>query len=80
MQKDERPDVGEQRPVAPGGIRDRQVVMLAAAVVAVVLGLQLLSTFVPAIGDALGLAPVLIGALIVVTLLVLARALRPPAE
>jgi len=65
---------------APPGqprIRDRHVVLVAAALVAVVLGLQLLSTFVPAVGDFLGLAPVLIGALIVVTLVVLARALRP---
>lgn len=60
-----------------GGIRDRHVVLVASAVVAIVLGLRLLSTFVPAVGDFLGLAPVLIGALIVATLIVLARALRP---
>ncbi len=58
-------------------VRDRHVVLVAAAVVAVVLGLQLLSAVVPAVGDFLGLAPVLIGALIVITLVVLARALRP---
>ena len=69
--------MGDRRPRARGGIRDRHVVLVASAVVAMVLGLQLLSTFVPAVGDFLGLAPVLIGALVVVTLVVLARALRP---
>jgi hypothetical protein len=64
-------------PAGPGGIRDRHVVLLAAAVVAVVLGLQVLSSLVPAVGDFLGLAPVLIGALVLVTLVVLVRALRP---
>jgi Ca2+/H+ antiporter len=67
----------DEGPTDPARVRDRQVVLLAAVVVVVVLGLQLLSTFVPAVGDVLGLAPVLIGALIVVTLVVLARALRP---
>ena len=69
--------MGDQPRRARGGIRDRHVVLVAGAVVAIVLGLQLLSTFVPAVGDLLGLAPVLIGALVVVTLVVLARALRP---
>jgi polyferredoxin len=69
--------VSDDVPADAPRVRDRQVVLVAAAVVAVVLGLQLLSAFVPAIGDVLGLAPVLIGALIVITLVVLVRALRP---
>jgi hypothetical protein len=58
-------------------IRDRHVLLLATAIVAAVLGLQALSIFVPAIGEVVGLAPVLIGALIIVTVVVLGRALRP---
>ncbi|MDQ3938422.1 MAG: hypothetical protein M3253_07050 [Chloroflexota bacterium] len=67
------------RPSEGRSVRDRQVVLVAAAVAAVVLGLQAASALVPAVGEALGLAPVLIGALVIVTLVVLARALRPPA-
>jgi hypothetical protein len=52
------------------------VVLAAALVVAVVLGLQLLSALVPGVDDALGLAPLLIVALIAVTTIVLLRALR----
>jgi hypothetical protein len=70
--KDGEPS-GERR------IRDRQVVLLAAGVVAAVLGLNVLSVMVPAVGDALGFAPLLIGVLVVATLIVLARALRPPS-
>lgn len=70
--------MSDRQPPQQPRIRDRQVVLAASAVVAAVLALQLLSTFVPAIGELVGLAPVLIGALIVVTLVVLARALRPP--
>ena len=73
--------MGNEQPTqAPAPIRDRHVVLLAAAVVAIVLGLQVLSSLVPAVGNFLGLAPVLIGGLIVVTLVVLARALRPRRE
>lgn len=70
-------DSGPGRP----RIRDRHVVLVAAAVVAAVLGLQVMSVFVPALRDALALAPLLIGVLVIVTLVVLARALsarRPP--
>ncbi|HUG48395.1 MAG TPA: hypothetical protein VMP67_08290 [Candidatus Limnocylindria bacterium] len=58
-------------------VRDRQVLYIALAVVVFVIGLQLVSALVPAVGQVLGFAPVLIGALIVVTIFVLARALRP---
>jgi hypothetical protein len=72
-------DGRDARPPPARRVRDRDVVVLAAGVAAVVLWLQLLSALVPAVADTLGLAPVLIGALIIVTLVVLARALRPPA-
>jgi polyferredoxin len=68
------------RPSAPRQARDRQVVLVAAAIVAAVLGLQLISALVPAVGDVLGLAPILIGTLVLVTLVVLVRAVRPPAS
>jgi hypothetical protein len=55
----------------------RYVVLAAAAVVGVVLALQVLSTFVPAVGDFIGLGPVIIVVLVIVTLVVLAGALRP---
>ena len=58
-------------------IGGRQVVLVAAAVVAVVLGAQLVSLLVPAVGEVLGLWPLLIVVLVVVTALVLAGTLRP---
>jgi hypothetical protein len=63
------------------GVRDRDVVLVAAAVVAAVLALLALSVYVPAFGDVLALAPVLIVALVAITIVVLVRALRrgPPA-
>lgn len=61
-----------------GPVRDRHVLLVAAAVVALVLGLLLLSAIVPPLGDALALAPVLIVALVLVTAAVLVRALRRP--
>lgn len=64
---------------APRRVRDRDVVLLATAVVALVLGLYLLSSAVPAVGDFLRSAPVLIVGLIAVTAVVLLRALRPRA-
>jgi polyferredoxin len=67
----------DHRPSTTRPARDRQVVLLAAAIVAVILGLQLVSALVPAVGDVLGLAPVIIGALVLVTLVVLVRAVRP---
>ena len=63
-------DGGQRSPIGA-----RQVVLAAAAVVALVLGLQALSLFVPGVGDALRLAPLLIVALVVVTGVVLWRAL-----
>lgn len=62
----------------PGPVRDRYVLVVAAAVVALVLGLLLLSAVVRPLGDALALAPVLIGVLVVVTVVVLVRAIRGP--
>ena len=56
-------------------VRDRDVVLLAAFCVAVVLGLQLLGIVFPPVQDAIGRPPTMIVALIVVTLVVLARAL-----
>ena len=56
-------------------VRDRDVVLLAACCVAVVLGLQLLGIVFPPFQDAIGRPPTMIVALIVVTLVVLVRAL-----
>lgn len=61
-----------RRPVA-----DRDVLLAAVIVVAVVLGVAWLSGLVPALDDALGLRPLVIIGLVVVTVLVLARALLP---
>lgn len=58
-------------------VRDRQVVFVATAVVVAVLGLLALSVYVPVVGEALSAAPLLIVALIVITVVVLVRALRP---
>jgi hypothetical protein len=55
----------------------RQVVLVAAAAVAVVLGAQLVSLLVPAVGEVLGLWPLLIVVLVLVTAFVLVQALRP---
>jgi polyferredoxin len=68
----------DHRPPTTRPARDRQVVLVAASIVVVILGLQLVSALVPAVGDVLGLAPVIIGALVLVTLVVLLRAVRPP--
>jgi hypothetical protein len=60
---------------APAG--GRQVLLLGVVIVAVVLGLQLVSLLVPAVGEVFGVAPLLIGVLVLGTALVLAGALRP---
>ena len=60
----------------PGTTRDRQVLLLAAAIVAGVLGLNVLSVLLPAVGDVLGGVPLLIAGLVAVTLIVLGTALR----
>ena len=57
------------------GVRDRDVVLLAALCVGVVLGLQLLGIVYPPFQDAIGRPPTMIVALVVVTLVVLGRAL-----
>ncbi len=56
-------------------VRDRQVLLLAAFCVVVVLGLQLLGIVFPPFADAIGRPPTVIVALVVVTVVVLARAL-----
>jgi len=67
-----RPSEPAQRPV-----RDRDVMLAAALVVCAVLIVALLSGLIPALDDAIGLAPVVIVGLMLVTIVVLARALRP---
>lgn len=59
------------------GVRDRDVVLAAALVVAGVLIVAWLTGRVPALDSAIGLAPVVIVGLIAVTVLVLARTLWP---
>jgi hypothetical protein len=58
-------------------VRDRDVLLAAVLVVAFVLAVAWLTGFVPALDDAIGLAPVIIVGLVLVTLVVLARALLP---
>jgi hypothetical protein len=58
-------------------VRDRDVVLAAALVVAGVLIVAWLSGLIPALDDAIGLAPVVIVGLVAVTGLVLFRALWP---
>ena len=64
-------------PVRPSGVGARQVLLVAAVIVMCVLGLQVASLLVPALGDVLGVAPLLIGLLVVATALVLVGTLRP---
>ena len=64
-------------PGEPGGVGARHVVAVAGIIVAAVLGLQLGSLLVPALGEVLGVAPLLIGLLVIVTALVLAGTMRP---
>ena len=69
------PDAGQpRRPV-----RDRDVVLAAALVVAFVLIVARLTGLVPVLNDAIGLAPLVIVALVVVTVFVLVRAVLPRA-
>ena len=58
-------------------MHDREVVIAAALVVAFVLIVAWLTGLIPALDNAIGLAPVVIVGLILVTVLVLARALIP---
>ena len=57
-------------------VRDRDVVLAAALVVAGVLIFAWLTGLIPALDNAIGLAPVVIIGLVVVTLVVLARTVR----
>jgi hypothetical protein len=63
------------RPRRP--VRDREVLIAAVLVVAFVLAVAWLTGIVPALDSAIGLAPVMIVGLIVVTVAVLARVLLP---
>lgn len=68
----------EARPTPPNPrVRDRDVLIAAALVVAGVLIVAWLTGLIPALDDAIGLAPVVIVGLILVTILILARALWP---
>ncbi len=58
-------------------VRDREVVIAAVLVVALVLAVAWLTGFIPALDSAIGLAPLVIVGLIVGTVFVLARALYP---
>jgi hypothetical protein len=58
-------------------VRDRDVYLTAALVVAVVLIIARLTGFFPALDDLIGLEPVVIIGLIVATIIVLVIALRP---
>jgi hypothetical protein len=57
-------------------VRDRDVVLAAALVVAGVLIFAWLTGFIPALDNAIGLAPVVIAGLVIVTALVLLRTVR----
>lgn len=69
----ETPPKGAPSPAR--AVRDRDVVVLAALCVVIVLGLQLLGIVFPAFQDAIGRPPTMIVVLVVVTAVVLARAL-----
>jgi polyferredoxin len=67
----------EGSPVPSRPVRDRDVVIAAVLVVAFVLLVAWLTGLVPALDEAIGLGPVIIVALVVVTLVVLVRAVVP---
>lgn len=77
----DQPQMGHQAPTAQRPSRrpvpDRYVLLAAAAVVVLVLILRLVTDYVPGVADLLGFDPVLIVALVIVTGLVLVRAMRP---
>ncbi len=58
-------------------VRDRDVVITAALIVAGVLIVARVTGFIPALDDAIGLEPVIIVGMVVLTILVLVRALLP---
>ena len=57
-------------------VRDREVVLAAVLAVAFVLLVAWLTGLIPALDNAIGLAPVIIVGLVVVTVIVLARTVR----
>jgi hypothetical protein len=61
----------------PDAVRDREVLAVAALVVAGVLGVAWLSGLLRPLDDAIGLAPLVIVGLVLVTAVVLLTALRP---
>jgi uncharacterized membrane-anchored protein len=67
--------LAEGQPRRP--VRDRDVVIAAVLVVAVVLSVAWLTGFIPALDNAIGLAPLVIVVLIGGTVIVLVRALLP---
>jgi len=58
-------------------VRDRDVLLTAALIVAGVLIVARITGFVPALDDAIGLEPVVIVGMVVITIVVLVFALRP---
>ena len=61
-------------------VRDRDVALVGALVVAGVVIVAWLTGVIPALDSAVGLAPVVIVGLVVVTALVLIRAFRSPSR
>jgi Na+(H+)/acetate symporter ActP len=66
-----------QLPARNRPVRDRDVVVTAALVIAAVLIIARVTGFVPVLDDLIGLEPLVIIALVVVTIGVLVIALRP---
>ncbi len=62
------------------GVRDRDVVLVAAGVVVVILALNLVSALFPPLDRLLAAAPIVVLAMVAVTAVVLLRALRSGAS
>ncbi len=67
------PSTPEDRATGGRSVRDRDVLLLSAAVVIAVLGVQGLTILSPALNDAIGRPPTVIIFLAVVTIVVLVR-------
>lgn len=67
------PSTPEDRATGGRSVRDRDVLLLSAAVVIAVLGVQGLTILSPALNDAIGRPPTVIIFLAVVTIIVLVR-------
>jgi len=67
----------QEQPTHNRPVRDRDVIVTAALVVAAVLIFARITGFVPALDDAIGLAPLVIIGLVIATIAVLIVALRP---